>query len=796
MRMLIYGGTEHNIRSRIGTWDVVSGVMSDLYGIPSSGWMVGFGILPEGSFLFLKTTQKGAGQRPYAYTILLDPAENVWEKFGWNAAAFAISLLTKNPFAEQLLNNPESFDEKKLAQMVESLPLIDIVPKGGKLGDLIAGSIYLEKPVVVNPHSLDFEFLRLEEFAAQIEALPPFLRTGKGWLFGGSLENAKYLGAKVVFDENAVNSNQKEIEQIESEGSVLSGNLKEFSKVPEAARALDEFRKIPIWQWKAKFGIEPSEFIQRVEELYKLKNIEIIDDYLAAKDKETKIGGILGSEIRTAFLRSILQSNGNFSAKKTEFILQKVGENEISVKDLPLDLLDPNVYNEWLIKHGKLPSEFGASARLDLQHIRRNCREQIANEKIPSQIPPTLQKAGGELEKAGGQEFCQELANEAFAKTKHNWESIWLNYRAESFFKKYLAGYLAKIARDAVKSKENWQIGYLSYADDLGGHWLNSEINKLKVSEFVGILLKYYRQKDADTETPTEWLAALAMSPLRNKLTNNEKLEIVKINDRVTAAWKNFITLSAVLQGEKATQTASPEELIYLRGELQEFLNRTRDFKPNAKIEQSLKKLFGELPQEYLNFKDSGAAAVEEKKSADKKDSAENKKTASPKNSTLDFAPLKNTADEVVKGQEKLAQTVFEILKDKELQAALAADFWDKKDFSLKEIFPLLPVHLRAEILQLLSKNDSGRFVREINNLYEFHQFDPFSLSIWECFLLTGKGEILRRKVNKPVAKLTEFFSQASDLNVWKIPDSITEEVEITEKETEKPGIFSRLFGK
>lgn len=796
MRMLIYGGTEHNVRCRIGSWNVVPGVLSDLYGIPESGWIIGFGILAGESFLFLKTMQRGAGGRPYAYTILLDPGEEIWEKFGWNAVSFALSLLNRNQYFEQLLNKPDFFDENRLKSMVEGLSPLKFEAKYGKLSDLIAGSIFVEKPIAVNPKALGFGVSDFEDIAAQIESLPPFLRTGKGWLFGGSLENAKYLGANVVFDENAVNLNQKEIEQIEHEGSILQQDLNHFSHLPEINPVLEEYRKVPIWQWETKFQLKPSDFFQRADELLWLEKNEIPDDELDAKDNQTKIEGVFGKEIREAFLRSVCQPNGHFSAKKTQFILNKVNNGEITGKNVPVKMLEPVVYNDWLIKHGKLPSEFGQPDRFNIHELRRNCRELITSESDMRQMPQVLKKVIGELEKNGGEDFCQEMAITAFNKTKLNWQQIWINYRSEDFFKKYLAEFLANLARENVKNDNpNW-MGYLYYSNDLGGHWLSSAVIKLKASDFINWALKHYGQSKINPRTTTKWLTALVTSPLRNKLTNNEKLLIVQSDKELAAAWQNFTALNAILAGEKAAHHAPAEEILYLRGELKELLSRQRGFKPNAKIEQALKKIFGELPEEYLNFKNSTETAAETKPAQVKKTSAQKSAESSPSDATLDFSKLRNTADEMVKKQRELAQAVSEALQNKDSQLLLTADFWDTKQFPLKEIFPSLPLYLRAEILYLLSKADSKRFVREIDNLFNVNPHDPFSLSIWECFILTEKGERLRQKVNKPVEKLREFISQAAGANVWKLPNLLTKEPEEAAEKPKDKGLFDRLLGR
>lgn len=167
------------------------------------------------------------------------------EKFGWNAAHLAFSLLNQdNNFLQQLLEKPESFRPESLEEMARNLSHYQITPKRGLISDLIAGTVFENEPITVNPLLLDHTFPQINELVAQLESLPPFLRTGDGWLLGGSSEYAKGLGVKLVFDSNLQRQDTDRIKKICSKAEVSIGNLQSVRQ----NKILTGFTELPIWR--------------------------------------------------------------------------------------------------------------------------------------------------------------------------------------------------------------------------------------------------------------------------------------------------------------------------------------------------------------------------------------------------------------------------------------------------------------------------------------------------------------------------------------------------------------------
>src|SRR5580704_6404120 len=110
MRLLAYGGTSYNQRRRLGEWpEIPQGVLQDLYGMPGDQVSFGLGILNELAFLIIRQRQNISNRDGYAYTLLLDPGEDTWEQFGWNAARFYLAIKAdRGGLWPLLMERPES----------------------------------------------------------------------------------------------------------------------------------------------------------------------------------------------------------------------------------------------------------------------------------------------------------------------------------------------------------------------------------------------------------------------------------------------------------------------------------------------------------------------------------------------------------------------------------------------------------------------------------------------------------------------------------------------------------------
>jgi len=613
MRLLVYGGNEHNIRCEIGSWDLSDkGALLDTYGIPKDGWVIGFGILKDEGFLFLKTTQI-AGTRIYPFTILLDPGEEIWQKFGWNAAHLACSLLDKyQRFRNELVNNPESFNLQKLKEMIHSLHRYDFEPQETGITYLIAGTVFETNIVAINPLYVGLSIPKPTEIAEQIEAMPPFLRTGNGWLFGGSEANAASLGIKLVFDPNLQTIDRAKINRIIQKGNETLQTLKEveIETLPE----LEGFSKIPSWRWRKDFQVGQTEVLLRLSFLAEMeKRSSITDDELSVINKDNN--ELFDERIRQIVLKLACQTTEILTAYRTNFLLEKYSEGVLHAEQLPKDYLHLSTYKWWLVVNKRFPSESGIAVQLRPFDYFEVCQRIISLEANLTKIPDLFQKSIAELRKAGAEDLIDNLAQTVLEKTGEKLFEIWSDYCGFNFFKKYLAPKFEKKAREMVKNKHReWSDIYLLFANDFGGKWLHANNLTQQARGFIKQLIKFL-QKISNHRQATVWLQELTVSPLRAELTIEEKSAFANLTQNLSNSWKNFTSLMDLLEGKNHSvkRLDAPQEEIYLRQELKEFLQKNPAVNLE-KLREPLKTFFGKYPDEFVQIWNLYRAKIESEK--------------------------------------------------------------------------------------------------------------------------------------------------------------------------------------
>ena len=82
-RLLAYGGTSFSERRRIGQWPAVpEATLRDTYGLTATSWCYGAGTLGRQPFVILRQRQNIENRGGYPFSLLLDPGEAVWQRFG------------------------------------------------------------------------------------------------------------------------------------------------------------------------------------------------------------------------------------------------------------------------------------------------------------------------------------------------------------------------------------------------------------------------------------------------------------------------------------------------------------------------------------------------------------------------------------------------------------------------------------------------------------------------------------------------------------------------------------------
>ncbi|HEX9960726.1 MAG TPA: hypothetical protein VGB00_07335, partial [Pyrinomonadaceae bacterium] len=505
MRLMIYGGTEYATRCRVGEWNIPTEVLSEVYGIPEKDWAIGLGILEGEGFLILKRQQTGTGGRTYPFVILYDPAEETWRKFDWNAAKLAFALLhSENPFVNDLLVHPESFTIEKVAQMTRNLAEFHVHARSqSPITELIAGSFFESEPLSVNPKSLKIALPDRNELAAQLEAAPPFLRAGRGWLLGGHLKHAKALGVGLVFD-NFLNTEDARAESVVRNGRRLILNWQSIKDNAEFSETLLSCAQVSPWNFEKTHGHSLSEFLRRAGILADLLKREDISDK-EFFDVQKLTGGAFGREIYGLARRLLLFGKKQFSEEMTGFVLDEVSRDARLREEVAAERLNHRVYCDRLVENRIFPSESQIKLNLKADECLNVCQRLIEAEKDNSKIPGLLIKSLEELNRCGGEGFAESLANAAFQKTLVDWHDVWLEYRDEKFFNDYLKTTCRDRARREAKVEApEWKNTYLRYGDDDGGAWLIKDIGLHRTEQLFNQIKGVLKNNPSSTKSGTK----------------------------------------------------------------------------------------------------------------------------------------------------------------------------------------------------------------------------------------------------------------------------------------------------
>jgi hypothetical protein len=244
-RLLAYGGIGFEGRRRTGAWpEVPAGALQDIYGIWNGGLAFGMGILKGEPFLILRQHQNLSNRGGYAYSLLLDPREAVWRRFGWNAAALAAAILANRDLAAYLLDDVENCPigvlESQLAQL-QPPSAVGPAPDAEQAA-LWVGALTGPSPVVVRAR------LELHHTVALLNSLPPCFRAGNGWLAGGGRTHGLAFGSRLVWDDRA-KAPTPDLPEIAARGRTTLCAWHYLQKRADTATRLARLSEEPFWRW-------------------------------------------------------------------------------------------------------------------------------------------------------------------------------------------------------------------------------------------------------------------------------------------------------------------------------------------------------------------------------------------------------------------------------------------------------------------------------------------------------------------------------------------------------------------
>lgn len=302
-RLLAYGGTGDWERRRIGDWpDVGTGALSDLWGLPSGEgrFQFGCGILGGAMALIFRERQCEEDRSGRAYTLLIDPGEANWRRFGWNAALLMLSFAEgASPLLQLLRFEPEKLTAEALSSLLDSLEPVP-PPSGSRQAAAAAaalarsalsgagegvGSIPLPDDLLRSPGSI----------AATIGTLPVCFRSAWGWLAGGSAANASSFGSRLAFPRGSDSTPTAPRHWTEAPSS-----FQQALDLDALRHFVKELESTPIHLWTSSFGENPIEVIARLEACVRLGDpAELPADREEPLSAILRSGGLLVPELRT-----------------------------------------------------------------------------------------------------------------------------------------------------------------------------------------------------------------------------------------------------------------------------------------------------------------------------------------------------------------------------------------------------------------------------------------------------------------------------------------------------------------
>jgi len=556
MKILAYGGNEYSIRTLIGEWPGISSeYLGDLYGIPSGSPSFGL-IFPGGSPALLYRERINPQYRGgYPYTVLLDlgpweGADTLWSRAGWNAAGLlecmfgALSsrratFMTPEHLSTALLNSvvEEILAKRELDRFAQETTKLTAFEK--KWASFLAGSLNTQVPVVAPPRALGIEQRpTMAELASLSFRLPLWLRTGRGWMVGGSYTQAAGFGAGALLDDEPFGE-KIDPSPVIRDGDQLQSLLQQLSESPSTAERARALVNQPAINWP-----DAKQFFDRAGMLRQATDGD--DSVFPEKLPED---GMLAAEIFAAAFqnardkahhqtrigpnqtRAILESRRRFGptripramvpyldadALSRQLDAESVPPLVPEYLELPPDLCLARSKRQMIAKKGDL-------TRADLERWRWFLRETEAGD------------AENELLK----EFAQ----------RQPWLAPWKSNedpKLNQILKNEAASRLRRVPGNLVRT---WLYDSLFF---LPVEEVNAELEKLKgkldasLKDLALQLREEPRQLGAAARA---WLEQLASSSLRNDLAVETKLAIAYENP---PGWANFWSLSQALRDGKS----------------------------------------------------------------------------------------------------------------------------------------------------------------------------------------------------------------------------------------------------
>lgn len=563
MRLLAHGGNLLAERARFGSWPAIHPLLlEEKYGLSGSRKIFGVGTAGDAPFLIFRELQE-SGTRFYAFTLLLDPGQSVWEKANWNPT------LLLEPFFEQagssdsvpalLLGQPERVTSAQLEAWLSELNLDerepDLAPQD-RVAECLAGAALSSDNVVVAPRDLQIPARPdLPSVRTALLSVPPAFRIGRGWMSGGGSAQAEAFGARVVFDDEAA-STSGDLKTICSQGAQMIRIARQMVARPTLRNVLTTASFTPASKSSSAKSVKDS--------------LQLLSDWLTHPEQDNALirtiatpdSGPLASLTRAAAEVALREGQGTLDAATTRALLRYfVSEKRSATEYLPR--IDPKTLADFVRSEcgGEAPEFLGLPNTLALT-LRIADLEAATGNVVPLlkrifESSPWSQGERTALLQSAWKRFAQlkePLRDWKVFEDQPEWPTIQPSVVAE-------AG-----KRSESRAPASWMSDYLTFGDPLQATAVLWKVSEKDAPALVQLCLEALKEGNPAAEN---LLNALATSNLRRVIDVPTKLQVSK-SLRASRAWDPFWEVAQVMRGERIDELTIVDkaELPMLRAEL------------------------------------------------------------------------------------------------------------------------------------------------------------------------------------------------------------------------------------
>jgi hypothetical protein len=574
MRLLAHGGTLLGERSTIGSWPTVHpALLEEKYGLEGGKKILGAGIAGGNPFLIFRELQKNLG-RLYAFTLLLDPGEAIWERFSWNAGALLEVILDAAQDAEsvagRMFSAPEKLRSSELEAWVGNIEAPARPSRPGPIAEQIsrclAGSIFVPECAALAPADLKMESRPvLSEMRDGLDALPQCLRVAKGWMSGGGIAQAQAFGAALVFDDEAPKATSN-VRNLRDHGQKIVDLFRNISDVPGLEHSIENLAPLwtcaspvkaleelaPVAKWLSNRS-EDAELIRKLSHEGATPFAEIVR--LAARIALTEGRSKLDAETTRGVVRYFIQSGeplGSVYKRLNDAALAEVIEQD---------------------HKGRPPASLGLPNYFRLNTRTNELRGLKAG--IVSSLTKILAEEGWSATEA--EELCeaawqrsialnQPLSEWRLLVNQGNWPGLTVSLRKEAD------------RRAKERSSPAWLDDYLNF----GGPVEAAAVVKGIPGEQIDAIARSALTALATSSSAEAFLSQLAVSAYRPKILAETKIAIAQqLTKHGDTNWRPFLAVWQLINDKDADPVAvEPAEANRLRAEIPE-LSKNAAATPN-----------------------------------------------------------------------------------------------------------------------------------------------------------------------------------------------------------------------